>query len=217
MKFSMKLLAFFLITPLLYGCDSNQYQVVTGPDGALYRFNKKTGALSMMMGEKSPVQQAEPQKTEVLKEDHGPALDKPISWKESKYPGKDLKAKFDMVWRENKLCYKFSVYPYKSLERAFARKKQDYVYSLMKPGFTVELVDKNGFLVREIKINLWNMTKVDGDDGTAKELILNSQVDCTRQSYRSIGGCLIKWGLDSEMIDSDGSDYIKSSSVKSER
>ena len=202
---------------LLYGCDSNQYQIVTGPDGALYRFDKKTGSLSAIIKDKSLVQPAQPQKSEIIKEDHGPALDKPVSWKESRYPGKDLKAKFEMVWRENRLCYKFSVYPYRSLEKVFARKKQDYIYSLMKPGFTVELVDKNGFLVKEVKINLWTMTKIDGDDGIPKELVLNSQIDCTRQSYRSISGYNIKWGLDSEMIEDDSGAYIKSPPVRSEK
>ena len=212
-----KTLVVFSAAILLYGCDSNQYQVVTGPDGALYRFNKKTGSLSMIMEEKRLIHPAQPQKPEIVEEEHSSALDKPVSWKESKYPGKDLKAKFEMVWRENKLCYKFSVYPYKSLEKVFARKKQDYIYSLMRPGFTIELMDKNGFLVKEIKINLWSMAKVDGDNGTPKELVLNSQIDCTKQSYRSIRGYTIKWGLESEMIEPDSGDYIKSSPIRSER
>lgn len=217
MKLTVKSLVVLSTAILLYGCDSNQYQIVTGADGALYRFNKKTGSLSIIMEDRRMASTAQPQKTEIMKEPHSPALDKPISWKESKYPGKDLKAKFEMVWRENKLCYKFSVYPYKSLEKVFIRKKQDYIYSLMRPGFTVELVDKNGFLVKEIKINLWSMTKVDGDGGIAKELVLNSQIDCTKQSYRSIGGYAIKWGLESEMIEDDDGDYIKSALIRSER
>ena len=217
MRFPVKLSVLLSAVLLLYGCDSNQYQIVTGSDGALYRFNKKTGVLSMITENGKRSQPAEPRKSEIMKEEHDLALDKPIGWKESKYPGKDLKAKFEMVWRENKLCYKFSIYPYKSLEKVFARKKQDYIYSLMRPGFTVELVDKNGFLVKEIKINLWSMTKIDATDGTPKELILNSQIDCTRQSYRSINGYAIKWALESEMIEDDGGDYIKSSPIKSER
>jgi hypothetical protein len=217
MRFSIKLPAFILTALLLYGCDSNQYQVVTGPDGALYRFNKKTGVLSAIMNDKKIVQPSELQKPGAAEEERGTAFDKPVSWKESKYPGKNLKAKFEMVWRENKLCYKFSVYPYKSLEKVFARKKQDYIYSLMKPGFNIELVDKDGFLVKEIKINLWSMNKIYGDDGSPKELVSNSQIDCTGQSYRSIGGYTIKWGLESEMIEDDGNDYIKSSSIKNER
>jgi hypothetical protein len=217
MRFPARLPALLSIALLLYGCDSNQYQVVTGSDGALYRFNKKTGSLSMIMKDKRPVHVAQPRKPEIAEEPHDPALDKPVSWKESKYPGRDLRGKFEMVWRENKLCYKFSVYPYKSLERVFARKKQDYIYSLTKPGFTIELVDENGFLVKEIKINLWSMATADSAGGLATGLVLNSQIDCTMQSYRSIGGCVIKWGLDSEMIEPDSGDYIKSSSIKSER
>ena len=212
-----KLPAILLAVLLLYGCDSNQYQIVTGPDGALYRFNKKTGALSMLMKDKDPAQPVQPQIPESVKEPNDPVLDRPITWKESKYPGKDLKAKFEMVWREKKLCYKLSVYPYKSLEKVFARKKQDYIYSLMRPGFTVELLDKNGFLVKDIKINLWSMNRIDNEDGTAKELVLNSQIECSRQSYRSIDGCTIKWALESEMIESDADEYIKSSPIKSER
>lgn len=214
MRSAIKIQAFLLISLFLYGCDSNQYQVVTGPDGALYRFNKKTGTLSMIK-EKGALPAAEIQKAGAVNEDSEQALDKPVSWEESKYPGKGLRAKFEMVWRENKLCYKVSVYPYKSLEKAFARKKQDYIYSLMKPGFTIELVDKNGFLVKEIKIVLWNMAKVDGDDNTVKELVVNSQIDCTKASYMSVGGCTVKWALESEMVESGTGDYIKSASVKS--
>jgi hypothetical protein len=217
MRSSLKVTVFLSILLLLYGCDSNQYQVVTGPDGVLYRFNKKTGSLSILMKDKNPVRAAQSQRLEIAEEDHGPALDKPVSWKESKYPGKNLKANFEMVWRENNLCYKFSVYPYKSLEKVFARKKQDYIYSLMRPGFTIELVDKNGFLVKEVKVILWNMTRIDGDDGVPKELVLNSQIDCTAQSYRSISGYTIKWGLESEMIEDESADYIKSSPIKSEK
>lgn len=215
MRFRVLSSAFISILLLLYGCDSNQYQIVTGPDGALYRFDKKTGSLSVIMEDKKAALPAESQKREIVKEDHGSDLNKPVRWKESKYPGKDLKAKFEMVWREDKLCYKFSVYPYRSLEKAFARKKQDYIYRLMRPGFTVELLDKDGFLVKEIKINLWNMTKVSGDDGIPKELVFNSQIDCTKRSYGSIEGYTIKWGLESEMIEDDCGDYIKSSPIKS--
>ncbi|MDO8535897.1 MAG: hypothetical protein Q7S30_02675 [Candidatus Omnitrophota bacterium] len=217
MRLSVKLLMVSFIAMLLYGCDSNQYQIVTGPEGMLYRLNKKTGTLSIITEGGRISQPAQSQKPESVKEDQSSRLDEPIIWKESKYPGKELKARFEMMWRENKLCYKFSVYPYKSLEKIFTRKKQDYIYSLMRPGFTLELVDKNGFLVKEIKVNLWSMTKVNGDDGAPKELILNSQIDCTKQSYRSIGGYTIKWGLDGELIEDDGADFIKSSSIKSER
>jgi hypothetical protein len=211
MRYQVKFLAILCIVTLLYGCDSNKFQIVAGSDGALYRFNKKTGAVFMIMKDNSLVQLTEPQKSDIMKERRAPDLDKPVSWKESKFANKDLKAKFEMIWREESLCYKFSVYPYKSLEKVFAKKKQDYVYSMMMPGFTVELTDKNGFPIKEIKINLWSMIKVDGDDGEPKELVLNSQVDCTRQSYRSIEGCAIKWRLESEVMDDVADDAIKSS------
>ena len=217
MRFQVLPSALILIVLLLYGCDSNQYQAVTGPDGTLYRFDKKMGTLSVIMKDKKMMQPTESGKERNAKKKHDPALEKPVSWKESKYPGKDLKAKFEMVWREKKLCYKLSVYPYKSLEKVFARKKQDYIYSLMRPGFTVELLDKNGFLVKDIKVNLWSMNKIDNENGITKELVLNSQIECSRQSYRSIGGCTIKWALESEMIEDDVGDYIKSSPIKSER
>ena len=52
----MKSLPHVFIIPvmifILFGCDSNNYQIVTGPDGSLYRFNKKTGELSMVMENK---------------------------------------------------------------------------------------------------------------------------------------------------------------------
>ncbi|MDP2928811.1 MAG: hypothetical protein Q8O01_01940 [Candidatus Omnitrophota bacterium] len=222
MRRSFNILVFLSIALSFGGCDSNQYQIVTGSDGALYRFNRKTGALSMVMEDKKVVRLAESQKSEVVKEESSASLEKPINWKESKYPGKALKAKLETIWRENKLCYKISLYPYKSLEKIFARKKQDYMYSLMKPGLIIELVDKNGFLVKEIKVNLWSMAKGDGGDSTrmpesANELILNSQMDCTKQSYRSIGGYVVKWALESDMIEDEKDNFIKSSPIRSER
>lgn len=192
----------FLILLISCGCDSNQYQIVTGPDGVLYRFNRKTGEMSMVMEDKKVVRLSEAEKADVMGEKKDAALARPTAWKESYYPGKDLKAKVETVWRENKLCYRISLYPYKSLEKMFAKKKQDYVYSLMKPGFSVEFIDKNSFLVKEVKVNLWNMAKINGDDGNPKELVVNSQIDCSRQSYRSISGYTIAWQqLDPALIE----------------
>jgi len=206
----------FLASSILFGCDSSQYQIITGSDGSLYRFNKKTGELAMIMDDKKIVRLPESKKSDVLRPGEGHPLDKPISWAESRFPAKDLRARLETVWRENKLCYKFSVYPYKSLEKIFARKKQDYIYTIVKPGFDIELLDKHGFMVKEIKINLWSMTKVAGEGGKDNGLVLNSQTDCTKQSYRSIGGYSIKWQLDPDLIADEKEEFIKSSSAKSE-
>ncbi|OGW93535.1 MAG: hypothetical protein A3G36_04590 [Omnitrophica bacterium RIFCSPLOWO2_12_FULL_45_13] len=215
MKPAINILLYGITALLLFGCDSNQYQIVTGSDGALYRFNKKTGELSMVLEDKKTVRPDKAHKSaEVLaKEDD--SLEKPADWKESRYPGKNLKVRLETVWRENKLCYRFSSYPYKSLEKMFEKKKQDYVYSLMKPGFTIELVDKNGFMVKEIRINIWNMTKVPGKDKDEEELVMNSQVDCTRQSYQSIGGYTVKWLLDPDLIEDEKESYLKSGPIRS--
>lgn len=200
MKTMARALSFLFIMLLFSGCDSNQYQIVTAQDGSLYRFDKKTGELSAVAEGKKPAKKIE----------NIQPLDKPSDWKESVYPGKNLRVKLETVWRENKLCYKFSVTPYKSLERIFEKKKQDYVYSLMKPGFTVELVDKNGFMVKDIKITLWNMARVPAKDGSREELVMNAQIDCTKDSYMSIGGYNVKWQLDSDLIDDEKDSYIKS-------
>lgn len=216
MKNLLNWVIFLSITLTLFGCDSNQYQIITSSDGSLYRFNRKTGELSMIMEDNKVVRLAESKKTEAVKADNENPLEKPVNWRESRFPAKNLKARLETVWRENKLCYKFSVYPYKSMEKIFAKKKQDYIYSIMKPGFNIELIDKNGFMVKEIKVNLWNMTKVAGDDGKEKELVINSQIDCTKQSYRSIGGYTIKWLLDPDLIEDEKEDFIKSSPLKSE-
>jgi|GEM_PF-2369704 len=205
-----------ILVSAMSGCDSGQYQIVTGSDGSLYRFNKKTGELSVIMEDKKVVRLSEAQRSDMMKSQEENPLDKPINWKESRFPKKDLKARLETVWRENKICYKFSVYPYRSMEKIFNRKKQDYVYTIMKPGFNIELIDKNGFMVKEIKINLWNMTKVSGDKGKDGELIVNSQIDCTKQSYRSVGGYSIKWLLDPDLIEDEKEDFIKSPLIKSD-
>lgn len=216
MKAIFNIALFLGIAVALFGCDSNQYQIVNGSDGSLYRFNKKTGELSMIMEDKKVVRLAESKKSDIMQQEEQSSLDKPIYWKESRFPAKNLRARLETVWRENKICYKFSVYPYKSMEKLFSKKKQEFVYSIIKPGFNIELLDKNGFMVKEIKINLWNMSKVQGDDGMEKELVVNAQIDCTRQSYRSIGGYSIKWLLDPDLIEDEKDEFIKSSPIKSE-
>ena len=203
----VKVLSFLFIALFLSGCDSNQYQIVTAQDGSLYRFNKKTGELSVVMEGKKVAK----------KRENSQPLDKPSDWKELRCPGKDLKVKLETVWRENKLCYRFSVMPYTSLARIFEKKKQDYVYSLMKPGFTVELVDNNGFMIKDIKINLWSMTKVPLKEGAGEELVMNAQIDCTKDSYMSIGGYNVKWQLDTDLIDDEKESYIKSAPIHNEK
>lgn len=217
MRPAINILWILLVALLLFGCDSNQYQAVTGSDGALYRFNKKTGELSMVPDDKKTVRPAKARKPALVKAEENDSLEKPADWKESRYPGKNLKVRLETVWRENKLCYRFSSYPYKSLEKMFEKKKQDYIYGLMKPGFTIELVDKNGFMVKEIRVSIWNMTKVSGKDTGEEELVMNSQVDCTKQSYQSIGGYTVKWLLDPDLIEDEKESYIKSGPIRSEK
>lgn len=216
MKGILKILLVVSLILSISGCDSGQYQVVTGSDGELYRFNKKTGEMSIIR-EKEKKAIAASRKSAAVPDIDESSLEKPADWKESRYPGKNLKVRLETVWRENKLCYKFSVYPYKSLEKIIAKKKQDYVYSLLKPGFNIELVDANGFMVKEIKVNLWNMTKVPDESGNTKELMMNSQIECSKQSYKSIGGYTVKWQLEPELIEDEKVEYIKSEPIKSEK
>lgn len=214
MKTKFNILIVLSITLSLFGCDSNQYQIVTAPDGSLYRFNKKTGEMSIVASDKKAAPFAEASNLKPIKGDTGDSLEKPADWKESRYPGKNLKVRLETVWRENKLCYKFSAYPYRSVEKAFEKRKQDYVYSLMKPGFNIELVDKNGFMVKEVRISLWNMTRVPAGTDKEDELVMNSQIDCTKESYRSIGGYTVKWLLDPDVIEDEKEEYIKSEPLK---
>ena len=216
MRLAIAASIFLIALSMLSGCDSNQYQILTSSDGALYRFNKKTGELSMVMDNKRQVRFAESGKGTIVKSKDDASLEKPMNWGEFAYPGKNLKTRLETVWRENKLCYKISLYPYKSLEKVFDKKKQDYVYSLMKPGFNIELVDKNGFMVKEIRVVLWNMAKA-RIDNDKEGLVLNSQVDCTKQSYESIGGYIIKWLLDSDLIEDEEDMFIKSPLIRSEK
>lgn len=212
MRPALKISMLLSVALLLSGCDSNQYQIVTAPDGALYRFNKKTGELSVIMDNKKVARASGSTKASVIKKKDDALLEKPEDWRDVRYPGKNLKIGLQTVWREGRLCYKCSLYPYKSLARIFARKRQDYVYSLMKPGFTIELVDKNGFIVKEIKIILWHMVKARSEDGS-EELVINSQTDCSRESYESIGGYTVKWFLEENLIDDEEEQYLKSSSL----
>ena len=217
MRRAANILSALFIAIFLFGCDSNQYQIVTGSDGALYRFNKKTGELSLIPDDKKAVKPTVGHKSTPAKTEQNDFLDKPTDWKESRYPGKNLKVRLETVWRENKLCYRFSVWPYRSLERMFEKKKQDYVYGLMRPGFNVELIDKNGFMVKEIKINLWSMTRIPARDDREEELVTNSQIDCTKQSYESIGGYTVKWQLDADLIENEKEFYMKSEPIRSEK
>jgi hypothetical protein len=205
-----KLLVLFLIFLFfLSSCEQNPYQLVKGENGTVYRLNKKTGQISIIKDDK--VIDLETPEAIAVKKIREKTLEELKEWGERQIPGKKLYVKLETSWRENKLLYKFTAYPYESLKAILSSKNLDYYTALQRSQqkFIIELLDKNGFVIKEIDIKLWEMTRIVDEEGNPIEMVMNSQIDCSKEIYESINDYSIKWSLEIKLIPTQYEDYRK--------
>ena len=187
-----------LATVLVSGCDKvenhvDRYDLVEGKDGKVYRLDKKTGKTFLIEGDKlTPLVAVQPKLANSPDE---ASLDDLKNWGDKQIPGKYLKFNLSTSWREGKLYYKFRVFPYSSLDRIFEEKRMDSNYAKQYQGFTINLLDKNSFKIKEIEIDLWGMmSEVDGE-GEKTALSVGTSFDFSKNDYEAMEGYSIGWVL----------------------
>jgi len=207
-----KVFCFIFIVALFSGCDiseyqlvkekrkldeSENYQLIEGKNGEIYRIDKKTGEMVVIKNNKIiPIELAESQIDRELLEKK---LQEPIDWHEIQIPGKRLKTNLVMSWRDNKIYYKFNIYPYQSLLKIEALRKDDYRKYLTQK-ITISLLDKNGFLIKEIDIYLKEMTYVVDDKNNITHKSINSNLNFDKNDYIAIANYTIAWYLEDNLI-----------------
>lgn len=202
MKKSFQIL--LLVTSLL-GCGQERYKITEGKDGKAYRLDKKTG--EMVLIEDNKIIPLETVESKRAKRTHEKILENPIEWGEVQIPGHNLKVKLKTSWRESKLYYEFTVFPYSSLERIYNKKESDPYYGV-DYGFTIGLVDKNSFVIIKIPISLWIMDKFVNESGEISGLLINSNIGLSKDEYEAMATYSPGWILDNEFMADVDSNFV---------
>ncbi|MFH2137467.1 MAG: hypothetical protein ABII88_03025 [Candidatus Omnitrophota bacterium] len=176
-----------IISFFLAGCDNlpfmpDKFQMIKGPDGAIYKLNKKTGEITVIKSGSFVAEDLSVNQTDApgdgSDDDSGYAsldtsemiaieLANPREWTERQINGKNLKAKLTTYWKEGNFYYHFTVAPYASLKKMMERKEKDVYYRLRKHGFIIKFIDGNEFVIKELTLLLTDMDKVlDQKDNT---------------------------------------------------
>lgn len=197
------IILFLVLNVFLSGCEynpfeQNKYQIIKNKDGKMYRFNKKTGEMMMIENDKAvPLDNIE---STMAEKSEDLVLSEPVDWGEWVIPHKGLKMQLRTNWRNNSLYYQFKVFPYYLLAKMFKKSEKDYQYNLIWYGFIIKFLDKNGFIIKEIPVKLWDMERIVNKDGEEIALSLNSNDLCTKEDYFSIETYEIVWSLDDIFI-----------------
>ena len=196
-----------LLTLSLFGCEQNPYQIVKGENGNTYRLNKKTGEMSILKEDKLvPIKT--PEQLEAMQYDEK-KLEDTINWKEIQILGKNLYVKLQTSWREGVLYYKFYVYPYSGIQYALTKPFRNYQDNLDRANqsFTIQLLDKNGFVIKAILVDLISMTEVVNALEIGCELMKSSSIECSKETYESIGNYNIQYLLKTDLMQNQKPDY----------
>ncbi|MFH1692096.1 MAG: hypothetical protein ABIC68_05985 [Candidatus Omnitrophota bacterium] len=192
-----KLYLWFIISIFLLGCEQDKYQMIKGEDGKIYRLDKRTGEMVVVKNnEISSLETVESKKFKKLLEG---TLETPVDWPVMQMSGKDLHMRLRTSWREGRLYYQFMVAPYASLERICDKNEKDPYYGL-NFGFTISLLDNNGFVIKEIPIRLLTMHRIVDDNGNAMSLSENSSLELHKGEYEAMAGYSPTWLLDVNLV-----------------
>lgn len=196
----MKKLYLPLLLIIILGCEQDKFQMVKGGDGRTYRLNKRSGEMSLINA--NEIIPLETPQSKEIKQILDKTLENPINWEVIQIPGKNLNVKLITSWREHRLYYQLIVFPYTSLEGIYNKKENEPSYGLSY-GFTIELVDKNGFVIKSIPISLWFMTKTVDNVGEPIQVSINSNIELSKSEYKAIASYAPAWALDMELIPSE--------------
>lgn len=198
------IILFLVLNVFLLGCEynpfeQNKYQIIKNEDGKVYRLNKKTGEMAMIEnGKVVPLENNK--ELGLVEKSKDLVLPEPIDWGEWVIPYKGLKIQLRTNWRNDSLCYQLKVFPYYLLAKMFDKSEKDDQYRRIWYGFVIKFLDKEGFLIKEIPVKLWDMERIVNHEGEEIALALNSSDFCTKEDYFSIETYEVVWLLDDILI-----------------
>jgi len=173
---------------LLAGCDSKQsaesWDLVTASNGLVYRINKKTGDVSLVVGAQiTKLDEFKGQKTDGGKKSY--VRDWPVQSVKSLG---EISLRLKTTWRDGKLHYILSVSPYSSQ----IQKERERSFSGAQ--FIINFFDTDGFELFSLPVKISEMTAVVDDAGKTDSMRATSSAACSVETYESLGVCSIGWG-----------------------
>jgi len=106
--------------------------------------------------------------------------------------------KLSTMWREGALHYQLSIDGYPKIILATRDIRKDRVSSAMRPEFTIEFLDENGFKLFEHEIPLNKMAKIVNAKGQGVGLEAKGHTYLTAETYRRAASWNITWNFDTQ-------------------
>lgn len=174
-----------LLSILLLGCDSKpDWDLVTASNGLVYRINKKTGEVSLVVGAQiSKLDEFRGPKPEPGKKTY--VRDWPVQSVKSLG---DISLRLKTTWRDGKLHYILAVSPY-SAQIQKERERQ-----LSGAQFIINFFDTDGFELVSLPVKISEMTGVVDDAGKTDSMRATGSSACSVETYEALGVCSIGWG-----------------------
>lgn len=176
-----------VFTLFLLGCgESNRYEMTKDANGRTVRLDKKTGEVAVIENNQIAVLKNHKEVEQEAKKTS--LLEAPKVWPVFDVPQLGgLKAILTTVWRDDRLAYRFSVYPFtKKLETQLKKPFSTF-------GLKIGLYDDNGFKVTEIILPIVRLSQNVDDKGEVLGLSANDGIPLSSSSYTQISTWNIMW------------------------
>lgn len=206
LRFALLLIAVFAVT--LSGCEKKErYAIEQGKDGRVYRLDRQTGEMAVVVGEKLiGMNTPERQKNEKQSES---ALAQEKNWPDENIPEPyNLNCKLKTSWREGRMYYIFSVYPMKKAPASTEGKQietpdpvsgdwewRDQYIGNLSNHITINMADKGGFKLAEISLPFYSLIRTVDDKGKPSHIQNEGNVPCTSDTYKDLNSWSMQWNL----------------------
>jgi hypothetical protein len=179
----------FVLVGLLAGCEKKeQYDLVNAGNGLVYRINKSSGEVTLIVGS---------QLTK-LDESRGSTKEEPKKSYLANWAAQtlshlgDITVKVKTTWREGKLLYILEASPYAG-RLATARENRT-----SNARFNLNFCDADGFVVLTIPAILSEMTRTVDENGKPSGLRMNSSIPCSVEACEAMKVLSVGWADFSE-------------------
>jgi hypothetical protein len=160
--------------------------VMSSQNGKMYRLNTQTGQLALIEDETITILDM-PEPTQRL----FTPLHEAKHWSEYSIPDVgNIKANLSTSWRQGKLYFVFKASPFnekirKGLETDMFNQKR----------FTVNLLDKNGFVLVTFPVPLRGLTRIVDENGKPAEVVQRGNIQCSAKIYKDLENLDIEWNF----------------------
>ena len=178
-----------MLAILLVACDSKEstenWGLVASSNGLVYRINKTTGGVSLIAGEQgTELVELNERNRDDAKKNY--LKDWPVQIIE---PLGDITVSLKTTWRDGKLHYQLSAYPYRSA----LKKAREEKSILADAAFVIVLFDRDGFELESIPVRISAMSGIVDDSGKISAMRATGSRVCSVDTYDALGSAAVQW------------------------